>query len=206
MSLSALKVLVVDNYDSFTFNLVHYLESLVNAPVTVWRNDAFTPEHALDFDCIVISPGPGLPEESGCCLELIKQLSGKRPILGVCMGMQCIAVQDGAQLENLRIVQHGKATPIEVLDHSCLFQNLPLTPLVGRYHSWVVKPDTLSARFKVLAHDLQGTPMAIRQVDAPTWGVQFHPESLLTPEGKLLLGNFLMQVVAHKKQAFRLQV
>lgn len=192
----ALRVLVIDNYDSFTYNLVHYLEELVGSSVTVWRNDTFEPKDALHFDAIVLSPGPGLPSDSGRCMELITLVSGHIPLLGVCMGMQCLAVEAGGSLQNLETVQHGKATPITVLRKDALFNGVSGQPQVGRYHSWVVNATTLPACFEVLATDDDGHIMAIRKKGEATWGVQFHPESLLTPEGKQLLRNFLHQVEA----------
>jgi anthranilate synthase component 2 len=185
-----MKVLVVDNYDSFTFNLVHYLEDL-GAEVTVWRNDEFLLEEVAEFPKILLSPGPGLPKDAGLLKAVITKYANDKSILGVCLGQQAIAEVFGAKLENLEQVYHGISSVITVLDtNDLLFRDLPLNFAVGRYHSWVVGnklPNTLIAT----SVDEAGHIMSIRHSTLPIYGVQFHPESVLTAHGKKLLANWL---------------
>lgn len=185
-----MKILVVDNYDSFTYNLVQYLQEL-SATVDVFRNDQITLEEMENYDALVLSPGPGLPEQAGLLLDIIKTYSGRKPILGVCLGHQAIGQVFGGTLENLTKVYHGLATPINILETTGIFdeQKTPLT--VGRYHSWVVNRNSLPSCLEILAEDEQGQIMAMQHQEHPTIGVQFHPESVLTPTGKALLNNFL---------------
>lgn len=185
-----MKVLVIDNYDSFTFNLVHYLEHL-GAEVTVWRNDEFLLKEADQFSKILLSPGPGLPEDSGLLKAIIKKYALTKSILGICLGQQAIAEVFGGRLENLKKVYHGVSSIITVLDtNDLLFQDLPQQMQVGRYHSWVVARD-LPTALVATSIDEDGQVMSLRHSTLPIYGVQFHPESVLTPNGKRLLLNWL---------------
>ena len=182
------KVLVIDNYDSFTYNLVHYMEDL-DFDVTVVRNDEFSMDFVENFDKILISPGPGIPDEAGQTKELIKRFYSKKSIMGVCLGHQAIGEVFGGKLKNLDNVFHGVATEIEIISEDKLFNGIPKKIKVGRYHSWVV--EKLNKNLEVLAHDFDGNIMALRHKDHKVWGVQFHPESILTEFGKDILKNWL---------------
>ena len=182
------KVLVIDNYDSFTYNLVHYMEDL-DFDVTVVRNDEFSMDFVEKFDKILISPGPGIPDEAGQTKELIKRFYSKKSIMGVCLGHQAIGEVFGGKLKNLDNVFHGVATEIEIISEDKLFNGIPKKIKVGRYHSWVV--EKLNKNLEVLAHDVDGNIMALRHKDHKVWGVQFHPESILTEFGKDILKNWL---------------
>lgn len=184
-----MKVLVIDNYDSFTYNLVHYLEEL-GCDVVVKRNDQLTLEEADAYDKIVLSPGPGIPDEAGLLKDIIKEYAATKSILGVCLGQQAIGEVFGGSLANLEKVYHGVATPVDIISDDILFDGISSPMMVGRYHSWVVEgtlPDTL----EILAKDENGQIMAIRHKTFDVRGVQFHPESVLTPHGKQLLKNWL---------------
>jgi len=184
------QILLIDNYDSFTYNLVHYLEEL-GAQVTVRRNDKLSIEEVAAFSHIVLSPGPGIPDEAGLLKEIISTYAATKKILGVCLGQQAIAEVFGGRLENLSEVYHGIATPIKIIDpQATLFKDLPTEVVVGRYHSWVVSED-LPESLKVTARDHKGQIMAIEHKDYPVHAVQFHPESILTPSGKKMLANWL---------------
>ena len=185
-------ILVLDNYDSFTFNLVQALGEL-GAEVEVHRNDAIDVEgvRARRPEAVVISPGPCTPTEAGISVDLVRSLSGEVPLLGVCLGHQAIAQAFGGTLRRARRVMHGKTSPLRHAGVG-LFADLPATPLVGRYHSLVVEEGTLSADLEVTAWAVDdGELMALRHRRHPTVGVQFHPESILTPDGPRLLRNFL---------------
>ena len=182
-------ILVIDNYDSFTYNLVHYLEDL-DCEITVKRNDQLTIEEVADYDKIVLSPGPGIPDEAGLLKPIIAAYAKTKPILGVCLGHQAIGEVFGGTLTNLDKVYHGVATPIQVLVDDPLFDGLGKEFEVGRYHSWVVEkplPDELI----LLAEEDHGQVMAMKHKKYNMYGVQFHPESILSPEGKQLLNNWL---------------
>ena len=184
------KVLVVDNYDSFTYNLVHYLEDL-NCKVLVKRNDQIKIETVADFDKIVLSPGPGIPEEAGLLKDIIKRYAPSKSILGVCLGMQAIGEVFGAKLFNLNNVYHGIQTEVKIISkNDDLFKNLGNKILVGRYHSWVVKIDNSSC-LEVTCIDENNEIMAIKHKNFDVKGVQFHPESVLTPKGKIILKNWV---------------
>lgn len=185
------KILVIDNYDSFTYNLVHLINEL-GFEAEVWRNDKFNLEEVAQYDKILLSPGPGIPEEAGLLLEVIRTYAPSKSILGVCLGQQAIAEAFGGSLLNLGRPMHGIATPVTVLDESeLLFRDCP-TPLeVGRYHSWVVNPADLPAVLQVTAIDADQQIMALRHREYDVCGVQFHPESVLTPDGKQLMKNWL---------------
>ncbi len=184
------QILLIDNYDSFTYNLVHYLEEL-GAQVTVRRNDKLSLEDVAVFSHIVLSPGPGIPDEAGLLKEIIATYAATKKILGVCLGQQAIAEVFGGRLENLSEVYHGIATPIKIIDpQATLFKDLPTEVVVGRYHSWVVS-EALPESLKVTARDHKGQIMAIEHKEYPVHAVQFHPESILTPSGKKMLANWL---------------
>lgn len=184
-------ILVIDNYDSFTYNLVHLLHEL-GYEAEVWRNDKFKLEDVAAYDNILLSPGPGIPEEAGLLMDLIRTYAPEKRILGVCLGQQAIAEVFGGTLLNLGRPMHGIATPVTVTDKDePLFKDcLPVMP-VGRYHSWVVNPDDLPNVLKVTATDEDGQIMALRHTRYDVCGVQFHPESVLTPQGKQIIKNWL---------------
>jgi anthranilate synthase component 2 len=185
------KILVIDNYDSFTYNLVHYLEDL-NCEVTVYRNDEFDIDEIKNFDKILLSPGPGIPDEAGLLKEVIQTYAATKSILGVCLGQQAIGEVFGGSLTNLEKVYHGVATNVNILvDNENLFDGLEKQIEVGRYHSWVVNtvdfPDTL----EITSVDENGQIMSLRHKTYDVRGVQFHPESVLTPNGKKILENWV---------------
>ena len=182
------KVLVIDNYDSFTYNLVHYMEDL-DYEVSVVRNDEFSMDFVEKFDKILISPGPGIPDEAGQTKELIKRFYSTKSIMGVCLGHQAIGEVFGGKLKNLDSVFHGVATDIKIVSEDKIFKNIPKKIKVGRYHSWVV--EKLNDNLEVLASDNDGNIMALRHKVYKVWGVQFHPESILTEYGKDILKNWL---------------
>nr|WP_299388318.1 aminodeoxychorismate/anthranilate synthase component II [Allomuricauda sp.] len=183
------KILMIDNYDSFTYNLVHYLEDL-DCDVTVKRNDQLVLEDVEPFDEIVLSPGPGIPDEAGLLKEIIRTYAPTKRILGVCLGQQAIGEVFGGTLVNLDQVYHGIATTINVTNPGILFQGMPEQIQVGRYHSWVVHPD-LPEELEVTSVDENGQIMSLRHKTYDVTAVQFHPESVLTPEGKQMLKNWL---------------
>ena len=185
-------ILIVDNYDSFTYNLVHYVEA-EGFHVSVARNDVLDLTSRDRYDKIILSPGPGLPQDAGQLMTLIRQWHNKIPILGVCLGHQAMAEVFGAQLIQLKEVTHGIGTTMTVLDdQEPMFQNLPQALIVGRYHSWIAGPMGLSDDLKITAIDEQGNIMALRHTLHPITGIQFHPESLLTPHGKQMLRQWLV--------------
>lgn len=191
-----MNILVLDNYDSFTFNLVQYIQELLEQEVTVCRNDAISLEEVDDFDAIVLSPGPGLPAEAGIMPKLIQRYAPTKPILGVCLGHQAIGEAFGADLLNLEEVYHGIETPItRVVADAPLFLGLPDQFQAGRYHSWVLKKDGLPPELEITAVDDRGEIMAMRHWEYNVRGMQFHPESIMTPEGKQMLSNFFKYCV-----------
>lgn len=186
-----MKILILDNYDSFTFNLVHYVEQFCD-DVTVKRNDEISLDEVEAFDAIILSPGPGLPAKAGIMPDLIKRFAPNKKILGVCLGHQAIGEAFGVNLKNLNQVHHGVAIPINVIDKDePLFRNLPNRMDTGRYHSWVIDGETIPQELIVTATDDEGEVMAIRQKEFDVCGVQFHPESLLTPEGLKVIENWV---------------
>lgn len=186
----ATKVLVIDNYDSFTYNLVHYLEDL-NCEVTAKRNDKLSLTEADKYDKIVLSPGPGIPDEAGLLKTIIKTYASTKSILGVCLGQQAICEVFGGSLINLDEVYHGVATKITVtVDDEPLFKNMDKTFDAGRYHSWVVAPE-LPQELEATSFDENGQVMSLRHKSYDVKGVQYHPESVLTPNGKQILENWL---------------
>ena len=188
-----MKILVFDNYDSFTYNLVHLVEKITNQKVTVVRNDQITLEEVAEYDKIILSPGPGIPSEAGLLLPLIKQYAASKSILGVCLGHQAIGEAFGATLENLTTVYHGVATPIKIDNTNYLFNGLEETIEVGRYHSWVIASKDLPDVLEVTATDENGLIMAIEHTAYDVCGVQFHPESVLTPSGETVIKNWLLK-------------
>ena len=182
-------ILVIDNYDSFTYNLVHYLEDL-DCHVTVKRNDQLSLEEIEGFNKIVLSPGPGIPDEAGLLKEIIAMYAPTKSIFGVCLGQQAIAEVFGGTLVNIDQVYHGIATKIDIIKEDTLFQGMPKTIEVGRYHSWVVNPD-LPEVLEATSLDGNGQVMSLRHKTYDVCAVQFHPESVLTPYGKKMLENWL---------------
>ncbi|MFG6687104.1 anthranilate synthase component II [Mariniflexile sp. HNIBRBA6329] len=184
------KVLVIDNYDSFTYNLVHYLEDL-NCDVTVLRNDKLTLDDVKPFDKIVLSPGPGIPDEAGLLKAIIKEFAPTKSILGVCLGQQAIGEVFGGSLINLEDVYHGVATNVTIcVDDEPIFNGLEKTIEVGRYHSWVVNSE-LPESLEATSFDENGQVMSLRHKEYNVKGVQYHPESVLTPHGKKILENWV---------------
>ncbi len=188
-----MKILVFDNYDSFTYNLVHLVEKITNEKVMVVRNDQISLDEVSDYDKIILSPGPGIPSEAGLLLPLIRRYAPTKPLLGVCLGHQAIGEAFGATLENLSTVYHGVATPIKIDTTNYLFAGLEDSIDVGRYHSWVIANKELPAVLKVTATDHNGLIMAIEHTIYDVCGVQFHPESVLTPKGETIIKNWLLK-------------
>ncbi|MEL6973281.1 MAG: aminodeoxychorismate/anthranilate synthase component II [Bacteroidota bacterium] len=197
-----MQVLVLDNYDSFTYNLVQYIQEILERPIEVIRNDGISVDEVDAYDVIILSPGPGIPEEAGIMPDLIQRYAGKKFILGVCLGHQAIGEAFGAELQNLAEVYHGIETSMQQTEEqNVLFQGLPSAFQAGRYHSWVIKKDTLPQEFVLTAVDQQGEIMAIRHQEHEIYGVQFHPESIMTPEGYKMLENFFAHVQAKLEPA-----
>jgi anthranilate synthase component II len=190
------RILVFDNYDSFTYNLVHLVEKITHTKVEVHRNDKIALEKVKDYDKIILSPGPGIPEEAGLLLQLIKEYAASKSILGVCLGHQAIGQAFGGKLVNLETVYHGVATEIEIKHQKSkikndLFQNMPDKIEVGRYHSWIIADEDFPDELEVTARDANGYIMALKHKKHDVQGVQFHPESVLTPDGEKILRNWL---------------
>ena len=183
------QILVVDNYDSFTYNLVHYLEDL-DAIVTVVRNDKIEPKDTLKYDAIVLSPGPGIPKEAGYLMRIIEVAKNKVPMLGICLGHQAITEAFGGTIVNLEKVYHGIATTMEH-DDSAFFDGVDHKFEAGRYHSWNAQESDFPDVLQITARDENGQIMALKHKELPIYGVQFHPESVMTPQGKTMLKNFL---------------
>lgn len=186
-----MKILIFDNYDSFTYNLVHLVKSLGYTDIDVIRNDKIALSDIARYDKIILSPGPGIPSEAGLLLPLIKEYAGKKPILGVCLGHQAIGEALGGKLTNLEDVYHGVTTKAHIIADDYLFDGLDKTVDVGRYHSWIVSNENLPSCICVTAVDDNGQIMAMRHTEFDVHGVQFHPESVLTPNGNVILENFL---------------
>ena len=184
------KILVIDNYDSFTYNLVHYLQDL-GCEVTVKRNDKLTLEEAGKFDKILLSPGPGIPDEAGLLKSIIKEYGSSKSILGICLGQQAIAEVYGGSIENLNKVYHGVSTSIKRINQDdVLYKDIPTELEVGRYHSWVVSKELPKVLIST-SIDENGEIMSLRHVEHDVRAVQYHPESILTPEGKKMLKNWV---------------
>lgn len=186
-----MKILVFDNYDSFTYNLVHLVEKITKAKVDVFRNDQIALEKIKEYDKIILSPGPGIPSEAGLLLDVIKEYASSKSILGVCLGHQAIGQAFGGELENLSSVFHGVATPCAVNTENRLFKGLPAEIEVGRYHSWVVKEEGFPEDLEITARDHNDFIMALQHKKYDVKGVQFHPESVLTPDGEVIIRNWL---------------
>ena len=189
---NTMKILVLDNYDSFTYNLVHAIKKISGLPVDVFRNDKISLNEIEKYDKIVLSPGPGLPEEAGILLAIIKEFAPKKCILGVCLGHQAIGEVFGGKLHNMNRVLHGIATPIKLTKNkSVLFNGLPESFEVGRYHSWIVESENLPSCFEVTSYDNDGQIMSMKHKQYDVQSVQFHPESVLTPLGEKMIRNWL---------------
>jgi anthranilate synthase component 2 len=187
-----MNVLILDNYDSFTYNLVHYIEESLGRPVTVRRNDEIAIDEVEKYDLIVLSPGPGVPAEAGIMPELIRRYRDSKIIFGVCLGHQAIGEAYGARLHNLERVHHGIETEMQrTTTEDVIFTDIPRTFRAGRYHSWVIDPETLPDDFIVTATDEVGGIMAMRHRDLPIISVQFHPESIMTQHGRKMIDNLL---------------
>lgn len=200
-----MNILVFDNYDSFTYNLVHLVEKITHQKVDVFRNDEIALEKVADYDKIILSPGPGIPEEAGLLLPLIKMYAPTKSILGVCLGHQAIGQAFGGTLTNLSTVYHGVATPIKIVNrkssivnaseqlttHHSLFNGLPQEIEVGRYHSWVIDNNNFPSELEITATDENNFIMALQHKTYNVQGVQFHPESVLTPDGEIIIRNWL---------------
>ena len=193
-----MKILVFDNYDSFTYNLVHLLEKIIHDKVTVVRNDEIALEEVDKYDKIILSPGPGIPKEAGLLIPLIKEYAATKSILGVCLGHQAIGEAFGGTLLNLTTVYHGVALPV-IVDKkrrktaNDLFVDLPANMLVGRYHSWVIDKVGFPEELEVVAEDNNGYIMALQHKQYDIKGVQFHPESVLTPDGEKMIRNWVLK-------------
>lgn len=186
-----MKIAVIDNYDSFTYNLVHYLEDL-GAEVIVLRNDEFDLEELESFQKILLSPGPGIPDEAGLLKQVIKHFAPTKSILGICLGQQAIGEVFGGSLTNLEKVYHGVATKVKIeVEDESLFKDIPKEFEVGRYHSWVVSNENFPEDLEITSNDENGEIMSLRHRKYDLKGVQFHPESVLTPHGKTILKNWL---------------
>ena len=185
-----MKIVIVDNYDSFTYNLAHLVREL-GAEVSVIRNDRFSLEQLEVYDKIILSPGPGIPSEAGLLLDVIRTYAGRKPMLGVCLGHQAIGEVFGGRLTNLAEVYHGVATEGTQLGIDYIFDGLPERIIMGRYHSWVVDQEGFPTCLEVTAVSDDGQIMALRHRDHDIHGIQFHPESVLTPEGRRIVKNWL---------------
>ena len=194
---------MLDNYDSFTYNLVQYIEEIVGHQIDVFRNDKITLEEIDDYDTLFLSPGPGVPKDAGILLQVIEKYAATKNIFGVCLGLQAIGETFGGELANLEKVYHGvQTTIIKVEDDEPIFENIPTVFEAGRYHSWVIKKENMPDCLEVTAIDKKGIVMAASHKDFNVRGVQFHPESIMTPEGKLMLRNFInhsKKIIAEKK-------
>ena len=185
-----MKIVIIDNYDSFTYNLSHLVKEL-GAEVTVLRNDKFEMCQLEEYDKIILSPGPGIPSEAGLLLDVIKAYAGKKPILGVCLGHQAICEVFGATVTYAKQLMHGKQSMVK-LDVTCpIFSGMPEEISAARYHSLAAKPDTIPDTLKIVGATEDGEVMAVAHMSAPVYGLQFHPESILTPDGRRILENFL---------------
>lgn len=189
--LHQMKILVLDNYDSFTYNLVQMIEQIVGEKVDVFRNDQISLEDIEKYDKIILSPGPGIPEEAGILLDLIKKYAPTKSIFGVCLGQQAIAEAFGGSLINLKEIYHGVATESKQVKEHKILKNLPETLEVGRYHSWAVNPEDFPEELEITSIDKDGMIMSLKHKSYDVNAVQYHPESILTPKGKQILENFL---------------
>ena len=187
-----MKIVVIDNYDSFTYNLVHAIKKISGFPVDVFRNDEIALEDLEQYDKIVLSPGPGIPVEAGLLLDIIRRYGPTKSMLGVCLGHQAIGEAFGGSLTNMNLVLHGIATPVTTTKvPTMLFNDLPETFSVGRYHSWIVNETDLPECLQVTSYDEKGMIMSMKHTTFDVEGVQFHPESVLTPLGEQMIANWL---------------
>ena len=191
MNAAMKKILIFDNYDAFTYNLLHAVKSLGYSDVDVIRNDRIDLASVEQYDKMILSPGPGLPEEAGLLIPLIRQYAATKSILGVCLGHQAIGEVFGAKLVNIPFVFHGVQTPAQIIAADYLFTGLPEEILVGRYHSWIVSKENFPDDLEITAVDKAGDIMALKHRRLDVHGVQFHPESILTPEGITIIEQFL---------------
>jgi anthranilate synthase component II len=190
-----MRIIVIDNYDSFTYNLVHAIKKIADVPVTVVRNDEITLPELEAFDKIVLSPGPGIPEEAGLLLPIIREYAPRKCMLGVCLGHQAIGEVFGARLLNMNKVLHGIATPVMVTSRSTpLFEKMPDTFDAGRYHSWIVDTKDFPECLEITSVDNEQRIMSLRHRHYNVQGVQFHPESVLTPLGEQIIENWLFRI------------
>lgn len=192
-----MKILILDNYDSFTYNLVHMVEKITGDFPTVYRNDEISLEEINDYDMIMLSPGPGIPDEAGILKDVIKMYASKKPIFGVCLGLQAIAEVFGGKIINMDEVFHGVATEMSIVkENATIFRDVPKTFLAARYHSWIASEENFPDELEITAVDEDGKIQAIQHKEFPMSAVQFHPESILTEVGEQLVRNF---IEAHKK-------
>lgn len=190
-----MNILILDNYDSFTYNLVHYVEDITGKLPDVYRNDEITVDDIKKYDALILSPGPGIPEEAGILKEVIKTYAGKIPVFGVCLGLQAIVEVFGGTIENMNDVFHGVATTMHITQpNAMIFKDIPKTFEAARYHSWIASKDDFPNDLEVTCVDEKGSIMAVRHKKYFVEAVQFHPESILTPKGKQLLQNFIIPI------------
>lgn len=185
-----MSIAMIDNYDSFTYNLVHLVKEL-GAEIEVFRNDQFELPELERFEKIMLSPGPGIPEEAGKLIDVIREYAGKKPILGICLGEQAIGEFFGGKLVNLSDVFHGVQTPAHIVSSDPIFNDMEKDIMVGRYHSWVVDANSIPSCLEVTCISDEGQVMALRHRNYDIRGIQFHPESVLTPEGKKMINNWI---------------
>ena len=194
------KILVIDNYDSFTYNLVYYIEKLSGVTPSVFRNDEISMDEVNNYDKILLSPGPGIPIDAGICIDLIKQYAQSKSILGICLGHQAICEAFGGKIINLKDVYHGIATPVAITDQDDpLFRDIPASIIAGRYHSWVASDDDLPECFTVTCRDEIGIIMGLSHKVYDVRGLQFHPESVLTEHGLDIISNWINNNVSNEK-------
>ncbi|MDO6736866.1 aminodeoxychorismate/anthranilate synthase component II [Wenyingzhuangia sp. 2_MG-2023] len=187
-----MKILIIDNYDSFTYNLVHMVEEITGETPDVFRNDEIPLEVVGEYDLIMLSPGPGIPDEAGILKEVIAEYAGKKPIFGVCLGLQAITEVFGGKIMNMDNVFHGVATEMEVIDENAIiFKHLPKLFTAARYHSWIADVNTMPKELKITCVDEEGGVMAIQHKEFNISAVQFHPESILTPDGESMVREFI---------------
>ena len=187
-----MKILIIDNYDSFTYNLVHMVEDITGEFPAVFRNDQITLPEIDAYDLLLLSPGPGIPDEAGILKEIIAEYAGKKPIFGVCLGLQAIAEVFGGTLENLDTVFHGVATTMKVTEPSAvIYKGIPAAFEAGRYHSWIASTENLPDCLKITSVDDDGEIRSVEHKEFPISAVQYHPESILTPLGKQIVQNFI---------------
>jgi len=189
-----MKIAVIDNYDSFVYNIIHYLQSFDGVEVDVFFNDGFILEQLENYDKILLSPGPGLPKEAGLIMEVIDAYKSKKSILGVCLGHQAIAEFFGCELKNLEMPLHGISSQLNIVLDDYLWENLPKSIKIGHYHSWVVNKDKLTTEIIPIAYDAYGNITALKHSNYDIRGLQFHPESILTDSGKKMLMNWIFNL------------